>query len=415
MGQVRDLADALWSGAVSTADAHPFTAFAGLEEYLPGVAFVSSFANVTAVRTGEGLVLVDTGSFFTGPMIREQVRAWSREPVHTAIYTHGHIDHATGVAAFEAEERPAGAAPMRVVAHRAVRERFARYRLTAGYNAAINARQFRVGAMAWPTEYRDPDAEYDARLDLDVGGERFELHHARGETDDHTWLWMPARRALFTGDLFIWASPNCGNPQKVQRYPRDQADALERMAALGAEVMFPGHGPPVEGAARVREALTTTAALLRHLHDETLARMNEGASLDAVLASVRAPAELLARPWLRPVYDEPEFVVRNVWRLYGGWWDGDASRLKPARDEALAREVAALTGGASRLADRARELSSQGEHALACHLAEWAARAAPGDEAVAAARAEVYGRRVEAETSLMARGVFADAATSKPR
>src|SRR5688572_4532005 len=48
MGQVRDLAEALWTGAVSTADAHPFTAFAGLEEYRPGLAFVSSFANVVA-------------------------------------------------------------------------------------------------------------------------------------------------------------------------------------------------------------------------------------------------------------------------------------------------------------------------------------------------------------------------------
>jgi alkyl sulfatase BDS1-like metallo-beta-lactamase superfamily hydrolase len=179
--------------------------------------------------------------------------------------------------------------------------------------------------------------------------------------------------------------------------------------------MFPGHGPPIEGTERVREALTTTAALLRHLHDETLARMNEGASLDAILASVRAPGELLERPWLRPVYDEPEFVVRNVWRQYGGWWDGDASRLKPARDEALALEVAALAGGATTLAARAAALSSNGEHALASHLVEWAARAAPDDANITAARAEVYTRRAASETSLMAKGVYFDAAGAKPR
>ncbi|MBI5517395.1 MAG: MBL fold metallo-hydrolase [Deltaproteobacteria bacterium] len=415
MGQVRDLAEALWSGSLSTADAHPFTAFAGLEEYRPGLAFVSAFANVVAASTGEGLVLIDTGSFFSGEAIREQLRAWSTAAVHTAVYTHGHIDHATGIGAFEAEARPRGAAPLRVVAHRAVGARFERYRLTAGYNASINARQFRFGALAWPTEYRAPDAVYDARLDLDVGGVRFELHHARGETDDHTWLWLPEHRAVCTGDLFLWASPNCGNPQKVQRYPRDQAEALERMAALDAELLLPGHGPPIEGASRVREALTTTAALLRSLHDQTVARMNEGASLDQVLASVRAPAELLGRPWLRPVYDEPEFVVRNVWRLYGGWWDGDASRLKPARDEALALEVAALSGGAAALAARAEALSARGEHALACHLVEWAARAAPADLVIAATRAEVYTRRAATETSLMACSIYHDAAGSRPR
>lgn len=414
MGQVRDLADALWTGALNTTDAHPFMAFAGLEEYRPGLAFVSSFANVIAARTGEGLVLVDTGSFFTGEMIRTQLRAWSQEAVHTAVYTHGHVDHATGIDAFTAEERPPGAASLRVVAHRAVLARFDRYKRTAGYNAAINARQFRA-AMAWPTEYRAPDAVYDDRLDLDVGGVRFELHHARGETDDHTWVWLPEHRAVCTGDLFIWAAPNCGNPQKVQRFAGDQADALMRMAALDAEVMFPGHGPAIEGAERVREALTTTAAMLRHLHDETVAMMNDGASLDAILASVRAPKELIERPWLRPVYDEPEFVVRNVWRQYGGWWDGDASRLKPARDAALAAEVASLAGGAKALIDRAEALSTQGDHALACHLAEWASRAAPDDADVTIGRSAIYARRAECEMSLMAKGVYHDAANSKPR
>ena len=37
---------------------------------------------------------------------------------------------------------------------------------------------------------------------------------------------------LCCGDLFIWASPNAGNPQKVQRYPLEWADALRQMLAL---------------------------------------------------------------------------------------------------------------------------------------------------------------------------------------
>ena len=39
-----------------------------------------------------------------------------------------------------------------------------------------------------------------------------------------------------------------------------------------------------------------------------------------------------------------EFVVRNVWRRYGGWWDGDPARLKPPTRAALATELAALGG-----------------------------------------------------------------------
>jgi alkyl sulfatase BDS1-like metallo-beta-lactamase superfamily hydrolase len=410
MGAIRTAAEKLWSGETTTQVLHPMAMFLGLEEYRPGLAFVASFANVTALATGEGLVLVDTGSALAAPGIHAAVRAWSPAPVHTAVFTHGHIDHVMGVDRFEAEARPDGAAPLRVVAHEAIRDRFARYRLTAGYNAAINARQFAMPGLRWPTEYRDPDLVYRDRLTLEIGGETLELCHDRGETDDHTWLWLPRHRALCTGDLFIWASPNCGNPQKAQRYPREWARALRRMAALGAELLLPGHGPPIEGAARVAEALGDTTALLESLCDQTLALLNQGAPLDAILAEVRAPAALLARPYLRPVYDEPEFVVRNLVRQYAGWWDGNPARLKPPRDGALAAEVAALTGGPGALIDRAQALAAAGDHALACQLAEWARAAAPGDEAVRRARAAIYRDRADAEDSLMARNIFRAAA-----
>jgi alkyl sulfatase BDS1-like metallo-beta-lactamase superfamily hydrolase len=255
---------------------------------------------------------------------------------------------------------------------------------------------------------------YADRLDLDVGGVRLELHHARGETDDATWVWIPARKLLCTGDFFIWAAPNAGNPQKVQRFPRDWARALRQMSALGAEVMCPGHGVPIFGAARVRQALDETAELLELLHDHTVELMNQGARLDDVLHTVRAPARLLERPYLHPIYDDPEFVVRNVWRLYGGWWDGNPAHLQPAPAARLAHELADAAGGAAQLAARATTLAETGELPLACHLAELAAQAAPTDAAIWKTRAAIYQRRAEAEPSLMAKGVYNAAANEKP-
>ena len=156
--------------------------------------------------------------------------------------------------------------------------------------------------------------------------------------------------------------------------------------------------------------LGDVAAALESLVEQTLRWMNEGARLDQVLRAVALPREWLERPYLRPVYDEPEFVVRNVWRQYGGWWDGNPARLKPAPEAALAGELAALAGGAGALADRARALAEAGEWRLACELVELAALAAPEDGAVYAARSELYGRRRAVELSLMARGVYAAAA-----
>jgi alkyl sulfatase BDS1-like metallo-beta-lactamase superfamily hydrolase len=186
------------------------------------------------------------------------------------------------------------------------------------------------------------------------------------------------------------------------------------MADLGAEVLLPGHGLPVIGADRVRTALDDTAEVLESLHDQTVALMNEGVRLDEILHSVRVPAHLADRPYLRPVYDDPEFVVRNIWRLYGGWWDGNPATLKPAPEASVAREAADLAGGAARLAERARALAAGGDLRLAGHLVEWARLADPEDMDVVAAYGEILSRRSQEEPSTMAKNIFGDAAEHRP-
>ena len=417
MPDLLELADQLWNGGPAARGYHPFSHFDELAEVADRTGFVASFANVSALCTDAGLVLLDTGSALFSGSAHDTLRRWTEQPAHTVVFTHGHIDHCFGVERYDADNAAAKAPAVVVVAHEAVPDRFDRYRATAGYNTIINRRQFSLagGDFRWPEDYRYPDRTYRQRLDLDVGGERIELHHARGETDDHTWACVPARGVLCTGDLFIWASPNCGNPQKVQRYPKDWAVALRTMAGLGAPTLLPGHGLPIVGADRVQRALTETAALLEHLHDATLEQMNAGATLDEIVHSVHAPPELLERPYLRPIYDEPEFVVRNVWRLYGGWYDGNPAHLKPAPDAVLATALAELAGGAAALADRAQAAAAAGDLRLAGDLAELAVLASPDDAAVHQVRAEVNEARAAAEPSLMAQGVFRWAARESRR
>ena len=416
------IAERLWNGD-GPSGPNPMAPGGGMAEVADGVAFVPSFANVSAVRTDDGLVLVDVGSPFLSGQVHRTLRTWSDLPLHTAVYSHGHIDHVFGVHRWEAEADEHGWPAPSVVAHEAVAARFDRYVRTAGYNAVVNRRQFGIDHLQWPTEYRYPDRTFRDHLDLEVGGVRAELHHARGETDDHAWAWFAEQQVLCAGDLFIWASPNAGNPQKVQRFPLEWAEALKRMLALydtpggGPEVLLPGHGYPIVGADRIRRALSETAELLESLVAQTLELMNAGARLDEAIHSVTPPAHLMARPYLQPVYDEPEFVVRGVWRLYGGWWDGNPATLKPAPEADLARELADLAGGPGALADRALALIEAAGSAdpdaalrLAGHLAELAWLAAPDDPGVAEARRSVCTRRADAATSTMARGIFAWAA-----
>jgi alkyl sulfatase BDS1-like metallo-beta-lactamase superfamily hydrolase len=402
MTSLREHSADLMSGKVSIDDAHPMQPRWIAEEVATKAYFAASFANVTAFDTGAGLVLVDTGSFVLADATRELLKKTVPSPAHTAIWTHGHVDHCFGI---EGYEQDAGR-HVHVIAHEAVPRRFERYALTQGYNDRINARQFQTKA-GFPATFRAPDEVYADRVTKQIGGRTFELHHALGETDDATWVWVPDAGTLCAGDLVIWASPNCGNPQKVQRYPREWAQALRAMDRCGAEVLCPGHGVPIFGAANVHRLLDDTASYLESLVDQVLAMLNQGQPLDAILHAVKPPETLAKRPYLAPIYDEPEFIVRNVCRLYGGWWDGNPAHLKPPREADLARELAALAGGAHKLAERAQTVE---DPRLACELIELAFRAAPGDDAIQATRKAMYAARAQTERSLMAKGVFASAA-----
>jgi alkyl sulfatase BDS1-like metallo-beta-lactamase superfamily hydrolase len=386
-----------------------------LSEVADGIAVVEAFSHVVAVRSDDGLLVADTSLEAFGATAERALRDWSAGPGHTILYTHGHIDHVGGARAFVDAAAAHGEPAPRVVAHEGVPVRFDRYDLTNGYNGIINQRQFgdrgRLG-MGQPEFFSDwvrPDTTFRDTLTIEVGDVTVELRHDKGETDDHAWAWLPEHRAILAGDFLTWVFPNAGNPQKVQRFPREWAVALRAMAGMEPELFLPAHGLPIGGRERIARVLDEVAGALETLVEETLARMNAGERLDAIVHAVRLPDDLLAKPYLRPIYDEPEFVVRNIWRLYGGWYDGNPAHLKPAPDAALAREIAALTGGAAALAARAEELVATDRY-LAAQLVEWAAQAEPDDPTIHGVRAEVYKAVRAAELSLMSKGIYGAAA-----
>lgn len=394
-----------------------------LSELTDGVALVESFSHSIAVDSGDGLAVFDTSGVFTGQAVTEALRAWSTDPVDTIVYTHGHADHVGGSGALLADGRARGHRTPTVIGHEAVPQRMARYERTNGWNLAINARQFGgigpkaglgVGGNArfLPEDVAWPTLTYAEATTVRVGDRSFELHHDRGETDDHSWAWFPEERMLLPGDLFIWVFPNAGNPQKVQRYADEWAVALRKMAALRPELFVPAHGLPIAGADRIAMVLDEAATVLEYLVGAVLERMNAGLELEQIVEEVKVPAEVLEKPYLTPTYDEPEFVVRNIWRRFGGWWDGNAASLKPPTRAAVGVELLALAGGAAPVVERAKALAGEGDFRLACELVELVSRALPDDADVHEVRAELYLRRRDRELSLMSKGIFAAAARS---
>ena len=370
-------------------------------EIAPDVFTHPAFVNTYALRTPTGLLLVDPGFTHASGAVQQAVRGWSDAPVHTAVYTHGHVDHAFGLREFLA----AGDQPQ-IIAQENCPGRFRRYALTHGWNARINQRQFSLPQPYFPRHFDWPTLTFRESLTQRLGELEVQYHAAKGETDDACWVWVPASKYLFTGDLIIWQAPNCGNPQKVQRYPAEWADALETMAGLGAEWLFPGHGLAVAGREAVQQVLTESARYLRIIIEQVVERMNAGQMPEEIFHAVEPDAELATRPYLQANYDHPKFIVRNLLRLWGGWWNGNAADLLPATWEAQATEIAALAGGVEKIVARGRALLGAGDSQRAAHCAEWATRAAPGDHTAQELKRDVYARRLVEERALMAQGIY---------
>src|ERR1041385_394713 len=97
MTALRSLSEQLLWGALPVEQAQPMAPRFLAEPVAAGSYFVSSFANVSAFDTDEGLVLVDTGSFMLADPTRARLRQVTKRPVHTAVWTHRHVDPCFGV------------------------------------------------------------------------------------------------------------------------------------------------------------------------------------------------------------------------------------------------------------------------------------------------------------------------------
>ena len=217
------------------------------------------------------------------------------------------------------------------------------------------------------------------------------------------------RAILASADYYQGFLPNAGNGKRVQRYPEEWAAALREMAGLGAEILLPAHGEAIAEASQIRTNLLVLAEALQHIVDHTIAGLNAGLRQDQIYRSVRLPEHLASDPTLRVQYVSPSDISKMVIRRYTGWWDDIPSHWTPAPLELRAREIVGLAGGMEKLAARARELA-QTDLRLACHLADYALEADPGNSRVREIVAGIYEKRAASETSLMAINLFRSAA-----
>jgi glyoxylase-like metal-dependent hydrolase (beta-lactamase superfamily II) len=212
-------------------------------EAAPGVWFVEGetalgssanrnfISNAGFIVTPEGVVVVDAlGSPALANELLAEIRTVTPLPIRHVILTHYHADHLYGLQVLKA----AGA---NVIAHAAAREYLnsdaAQRRLEASRDELrpwIDAATRLVPADRW----------IDGDTDLRLGGTEIQIRHVGpAHTPEDVVVFVPQAGALFTGDLaFRGRIPYVG-----QADSRKWTNSLDRLLALNARTMLPGHGP----------------------------------------------------------------------------------------------------------------------------------------------------------------------------
>jgi cyclase len=181
--------------------------------------------NAGWVSDGDSTLLVDTAATLRRTRALREALLGSGAPApSTVVNTHHHGDHTYGNSLF--------AHGATVIGHEACR----RETLAAG-------RQLHV---IWPeVDFGDidvtaPGLTYRDELTLHIG--EFEvrlLHPGVAHTTGDTVVWLPEQSVVFTGDIVF----HRGTPFIPMGSLSGSLHALDRLRALGARTVVPGHGP----------------------------------------------------------------------------------------------------------------------------------------------------------------------------
>jgi glyoxylase-like metal-dependent hydrolase (beta-lactamase superfamily II) len=164
---------------------------------------------------------------------------------------------------------------------------------------------------------RLPSQTFDGRLDLEIGGRAIAfVELGPAHTGGDTIVWVPDAATVFTGDLLF-----------VDGTPVVWADldnwlvACDRILALDAAVLVPGHGP-VTDASGVRDV----QRYLRFVRDEARLRFDAGLGVEAAADDIDISD---FSDW-----NDPERIAANVAAAYRSF---DPSLPQPSAAEQLIR------------------------------------------------------------------------------
>lgn len=355
----------------------------------PGVHVVGGMGNALSVETDQGVFQLDTGvSPEQASKMIERLRKLTDAPVFAIAYSHGHLGYNNAVTTWLEDAERRGDPPPRVIAHHNLVRRWRRYRETEGLQNFFVELQFRQprGSVDGPLHLTMPSETFGDEMTLATGDRSVHLQWAPSETDDAIVCWLPEQKILYGGAAVTPSIPNVGTPLRSLRDPVRWADTLDRLSSLDPQLLVMEFGPAIDGRERIQEILTKTSAALRWLRANVVERINAGMGVVEILHALDYPPELFEQPWMRPLYGDRDYIVRDIFRAETGWWDRNPTNLHPAQPDEAGAAVLSAIADRQAVLDRARALADAGKLQLALHVIDVLALAPGDDPDVVAAR-----------------------------
>ena len=317
-----------------------------VNEVAPGIFQASGVGNSFAIKTSEGSVIFDTGLIIqAGEQIAKLKAAVGDEEPKKIILSHSHADHVGGTRLWDEGNAE-------IVAHEEFEEE---QRYLTELNPYLHQRNRTLFPWIPETPRTLPGMDFrglvpDVRVGngepyrFTLGGRQFEVYGTPGaEGADNIVLWLPDEKILLSGDFFGPQFPQFPNVftmrgEKVRK-PIEYVDSLNRILALGPEMILPSHLEPVVGGDNIARDMRKIRDAVQFVHDETVAGMNSGFSVEELMSSIVLPKDLS----LSQSHGKVSWAVKSIWEYYATWFHFDrTSELYPTSQRAILTDVAEL-------------------------------------------------------------------------
>lgn len=371
-------------------------------------------ATISIIEGDKGWIIVDPNTTIeTGKVSRQflQQHLFKNKPISTIIFTHSHIDHFGGVAAYVSDEQYQSGDITIVAPEHFVKEAVSENIMLGG--AMTRRAGYQYGSSLTP----GPRGNVDLGLGKSVpfgtnsllipnliikqtgeehklDGVRFIFQIASGtEAPAEFTFYLPEHNAFCGAEVISRTLHNVytlrgAKVRDALLWSKVIDDILQGYGQ--SDVIFNSHHWPIWGQARVRTYLETQRDTYKYIHDQTVRMILQGMTPNEIANTIVLPETLSKQFYSRGYYGTVQHNSKAVYQHYMGWYDSNPANLHPLATQETAPKYVEMMGGITTVLEKAQGFYDNGEYQWVAELLNIAVFADPSNTGAKEMLAKTY-------------------------